>query len=680
MMKYPEKYKGKKITHFYSYTDTSGQEVFVVGRTEDKQFPLFHLTGSGRWEFKAPKINVPYRLHELVASNAGDDVFIVEGEKDVETLVKAGFIATTNRSGANATSAFKGYAKYFQGRRVVIIPDNDKPGIKHAETVKEILLPWAESAVLVHLPGAGVKGDVTDWFDAGLGDAKLLKKLVKKQRDSAAAPSPAAAADSFPEDQRGDAWEPAREEIDPEDSFDAAWKAFPLDTLPVEMATFMQEAAALMACDPAFFVLGGIVSMGAAIGNSRIVRLNDEWPEPSVFWGCLVAESTTMKSAASKLATAPASEHDWKMYEAHTRERDQFDEAMKLFRGCIGASGKDQGGAVQPELPNEPTEHLLCVDDITPESLAEKLSVNPKGLLLKQDELAAWFGSFCRYQAAGSISSSMPFWLEAFNAGWKRVDRKGGKRLPIVVKRAAVGVYGNTQDETIGDVFTPTFFKSGFVARILFCMPPSAKKVFVRGGIPAPIKFSYHETFRRLFNIDDDQCFRRDYEPVTVPFSKKGLDAWESFYGEWSDRQYSSFGEHAKALGKLEAYCARFSLLFALVDFVNQRIPYEEIRPEHVERAFRVVKWFADECCRVYVTAKKKGPQLDVERVVNLIRKHQGEMTPRRLLQSNPSRYENTAGATKVLEQLVSAQLVERFVTKPSDKGGRPSTVYRLHA
>ena len=64
-----------------------------------------------------------YRLPELLkAISEGWPVYIVEGEKDVETLRNLGYTATT-AGGVNDWR--REYAAYFTGAQVVILPDND---------------------------------------------------------------------------------------------------------------------------------------------------------------------------------------------------------------------------------------------------------------------------------------------------------------------------------------------------------------------------------------------------------------------------------------------------------------------------------------------------------------------------------------------------------------------------
>ena len=105
-------------------------------------------------------------------------VYIVEGERDVESLAKIGIVATTNSGGAGKWRA--AHAAHFKGAKVVILPDNDDPGRKHAKEVAASLIGIAESVRILELPDLSAKGaDVSDWLAAG-GTAEELWALVEK--------------------------------------------------------------------------------------------------------------------------------------------------------------------------------------------------------------------------------------------------------------------------------------------------------------------------------------------------------------------------------------------------------------------------------------------------------------------------------------------------------------------
>ncbi len=110
---------------------------------------------------------VPYHLHKLVKA---ESVFVVEGEKDVKTVEGMGLAATTLPGGA-ITATLGGnkkwrpeYAQWFKGKEVIILPDNDKPGREHAQTVAMGLFTHAESVRILNLPVPEGR-DVSDWAE-----------------------------------------------------------------------------------------------------------------------------------------------------------------------------------------------------------------------------------------------------------------------------------------------------------------------------------------------------------------------------------------------------------------------------------------------------------------------------------------------------------------------------------
>ena len=92
-------------------------------------------------------------------------VFIVEGEKDVETMEKLGYIATTSPNGAGSKWKSE-YTPLFQNFDVIILADNDEVGLKSATNTAESIVTVARSVKLV--PSQALyaslqpKGDISD--------------------------------------------------------------------------------------------------------------------------------------------------------------------------------------------------------------------------------------------------------------------------------------------------------------------------------------------------------------------------------------------------------------------------------------------------------------------------------------------------------------------------------------
>ncbi len=114
----------------------------------------------------------PYRIDEWPAEGA---VLVCEGEKCVDALWEGGFTATTRAGGSSKWEA--DLTPHFEGRDVIILPDNDEAGRAYADKVIEALTGTAKSLAVCELPDLPDKGDVIDWLDLGNNMAQLADRL-----------------------------------------------------------------------------------------------------------------------------------------------------------------------------------------------------------------------------------------------------------------------------------------------------------------------------------------------------------------------------------------------------------------------------------------------------------------------------------------------------------------------
>ena len=155
----------KRAVATYDYHDEAGGVVMQVVRYEPKTFKQRQPDGRGGWNWSVKGVRVvPFQLDQL-AANPGRTVVVVEGEKDVLGLAALGILATCNAGGAGKWT--EDHAQYLTGRNVLVIPDNDTPGRKHAQAVAESLVGLAKSVRILSLPNVPEKGDASDWIGAG---------------------------------------------------------------------------------------------------------------------------------------------------------------------------------------------------------------------------------------------------------------------------------------------------------------------------------------------------------------------------------------------------------------------------------------------------------------------------------------------------------------------------------
>lgn len=184
----PKTSSRSKIVATYDYTDADGTLKYQVVRKEPKAFLQRQPDPNkpGEWLYKLNGVErVLYNLPAVMSAiQAKKKIFLVEGEKDVESLRAIGLTATTNAGGAAKWQ--KSYTEILKQATVIIIPDNDPVGREHARLVNSKL----EDSAVLELPGLPVKGDVTDWIKAGGTRAALVELATNALNTKDDAPPP----------------------------------------------------------------------------------------------------------------------------------------------------------------------------------------------------------------------------------------------------------------------------------------------------------------------------------------------------------------------------------------------------------------------------------------------------------------------------------------------------------
>jgi replicative DNA helicase len=164
----------RDIHAVYDYTDAAGTLLYQVVRKAGKKFMQRRPMVGGKWSWGLGGVTpVPFQL-PLVVSAAR--VALVEGEKDAMNLTRAGLLATCNNGGAENFSAV--LAPHFTGKEVLVFPDNDESGRKHALKVAAMLTPHAAVVKVIEIPGLPLKGDVSDFLQKG-GTVEQLDRLAE---------------------------------------------------------------------------------------------------------------------------------------------------------------------------------------------------------------------------------------------------------------------------------------------------------------------------------------------------------------------------------------------------------------------------------------------------------------------------------------------------------------------
>jgi hypothetical protein len=670
---------GRPTAH-WTYHDADGTVEARVYRFdpegERKQYRPVHRSSDG-WRLGDPPGKWPlYRLPKLAGAGP---VYLTEGEKATDLAAGLGVIATTSAHGAK--SAHKSDWTPLAGREVVILPDNDPEGEGYARaalaelaklepppTVRVVRLAdlWRSSEPIPE------GGDIEEWLQDGVPDTWGPEDCRAELERVAAATPPAALSAPSPAEPR---YEP---EPPPAD------RPFPINALPDPIQGFVADGAAAIGCDPSYLALPLLVGLGAAIGNSRSLRLKRGWFAPPILWGAIVGESGTLKTPAFQLVMRPVKERQQRALKQHAEAMGRYQTDLSRWEKDMAAWKRSKGDGDPPPKPEPPTAPRYIVSDTTVEALAPILLENPRGLLLSRDELAGWIGSFDRYAKSGQAGADVAHWLSMHSGQSIIVDRKStgrtGGRQTIFVPHASVCVVGGIQPAILRRALGSEHRESGLAARLLLTCPPRKAKRWTDADIDPEAEAALDRLLDKLYELQPTVGADGESQPVVVRLTPEAKALWVAYYDAHAQQQVDLTGDLSAAWSKLEEYAARLALVVHFVRWAADPDVWdhaEYLDAESMAAGIRLAEWFKHEARRVYAMLDETDAQRDRRRLVEWIERKGGAVTAREV-QMGCRWLRESGAAENALHELVKARLGTWHVIPPGPKGGQPAHAFRL--
>ncbi len=451
-----EKEKHKYAITRYHYDDNPTEKTFRAWYAKD-----------GKQVWGAPKDFplIPYRLPELQKAQI---VFIVEGEKCVDTFRKAiideAITATCNPFGAGKWE--DSYSKHLQDKVVVILPDNDEPGRKHAEQVAASAHQYAKLVKIGHVPLEGEGSDIAD----------LIESIAGKQAEYTAEQKQAVLDAVMGILKKSKPWEPKIEVTTPEPN-DAEETDIPAMPKTAMYGILADMAVELMA--PLGWAYPALLASSAALGIPQLSSIR-----PTVYVSLLGpkggGKSTTgdraIKSTPNldlKLVCKFTTGSDRGLFETFGKEEFKgqtilltLDEMSKLMKkvNIMGSAlpetlctlfykdedgGSDKKGSFGVNIRLNILGGLICKDPDdflkafganTTDGLADRFiyGMAAGGEKFDPDTFNVWQPKFAAIHPVGCTFSSNAHELAT---AWRKAGEKDGKdrmRLAELAKRVAL--------------------------------------------------------------------------------------------------------------------------------------------------------------------------------------------------------------------------------------------------
>lgn len=180
------------LTYYYYY-DIVGNPLCRKVKLPNKKMWVERFVGKGRGkgggDYESGLDGMVVPLYNLRAVLESEIVYLCEGEKDAETLIKRGLCATTNHAGATSwhPTLTEQLTNRGNPKTVIIIPDNDPAGRKRVAILTKALQGSVKEVRCFVPDGVPEHGDITDWVENG-GDVNqiyskstVVSKTIKKK-------------------------------------------------------------------------------------------------------------------------------------------------------------------------------------------------------------------------------------------------------------------------------------------------------------------------------------------------------------------------------------------------------------------------------------------------------------------------------------------------------------------
>ncbi len=228
------------------------------------------------------------------------------------------------------------------------------------------------------------------------------------------------------------------------------------EMLPAIPACYARAISAETGTPLEWAVAGLLVSFGTAIMRSLGVRpdAEREWVLPTVFWGAIVGEPGTTKSAViaacRRLLEEPeadALEDYQKRYADYQRAHEDWEQRRKVWVDRrLKLLRKDHRAEV-PEFdlpePEKPTRPRLVFGDFTQEAVVAALAQDCRGAAISPDELKGVLAQFGRK----GQETQRTFLLTGWSGLPWTVDRKGDGTTRL--ERLLLAMFGSIQPDVL---------------------------------------------------------------------------------------------------------------------------------------------------------------------------------------------------------------------------------------
>ena len=387
----------------------------------------------------------------------------------------------------------------------------------------------------------------------------------------------------------------------------------PAEMIPEPLRPWIDDVATRLCVHREYVAVPALVSLGAVVGRTVGIHPKqfDEWLEVPNLWGALVGPPSSKKSPAQAEGSAPLDRLAALAAEAYAdaqAEREADAEIIRLELETIkkrarakGADPADFRNELQAKLSaledNDVPERRYLTNDGTIEKIGQLLKENPRGLLVKRDEL---IGLLRTCDKAGH-ESDRAFYLEAWNGRSRHtIDRigRGTLHIPALTLSVLGGIQPGPLAGYVRGAVEGAGGADGLLQRFQLLVWPDRQRPYVNVDRYADTaaKNRAFEIFEFLDSKTGEYfgAKKDELNPDSIPALRFTPQA-QGLFNDWLEslmrRLLSPELEATPAflahLSKYPSLMPSLALLFHLVDIANG----SEVGPVSVDAADLAAAW-----------------------------------------------------------------------------------------
>jgi len=339
---------------------------------------------------------------------------------------------------------------------------------------------------------------------------------------------------------------------------------FPLDIFPRRLQGSMKKIAEAYSVNVEPVAVAMMTILSAAAGNTTRVMPKQGWAEPVFLWSMIIGPSGSGKTPFVAKLLEWIHSKQAQAYEVYKTHLDEYEQ--KVMRVA-----NKNAVLRRPQL----LKHI--VSDITIESLAMSMEVQPRGLLSYQDELSGWLLSHDQYRSKGADRQK---YLELWNCNPWLKDRVSGSQF---IRSTGCALLGGIQPLVMPRIFQEDAFIDGLLPRFLFTT--LVEQPYSSASVTIADIHDWNTLLVRFYQMP--LTFREDHsiQHRVIPFTKDAHEIFSRFVNESRAKKH---GLMQVFIPKLISYTVRISGILHLLREGEK----DEIDADVIKDSIKVTDYF----------------------------------------------------------------------------------------